>query len=221
MTKWITGVLVAAAALAAPLSAQATQDGLELGLKLKAGATAGALKEDLRANKMVGAGIFASYHMGGGALIGEVSYQYFSAVDYWAPLPAGSTTANSVDRRRNNLSGWNVRAGYRAPLFAGWHWQAGGGLDILKSRQEVSGQITSGTNVEGLSVTPETTKMSPSVFGGIYTKVGDSFTFEANVVSVGYSRVNWITATSGAGTPRAETTARRGLVLEACFGFRF
>ena len=100
-------------------------------------------------------------------------------------------------------------------------WQAGLALDRFKSRQEVSGQIVVGTTTEGLAATPESTKINVGGFGGIHWTVGENFTLEANLVSIGYSQVNWVPASYSGTTAAAETKTRRGLVLEVAFGFKF
>jgi len=214
-------VLVLATGAAAPLSAQ--EKGFVATGKVRAGVTSGDVQKDMQANKITGMGIELAYGLGGRAsLFGELAYLNFASTDYWNTLPATATVATSVDLRKNRLDGFTLRGGYRSGFgFQGLSWQAGLALDRFKSRQEVSGQIVIGTTTEGLAATPESTKINVGGFGGIHWAVGENFSLEANLVSVGYSRVNWVPSSYSGTTAAAETKARRGLVLEVAFGFKF
>ena len=214
-------VLAMTASTAASLSAQGR--GLTASGKVRAGVASGDLQQDLRANKMTGMGIELTYTLGErSAVFGEVAYVNFASTDYWNPLPAAATVATSVDLRKNRLDGFTLRGGYRAGFGSmGLSWQAGLAVDRLKSRQEVSGQIVIGATTEGLAATPESTKVNVGGFGGIHWAIGENFSVEANLVSVGYSQVNWVPSSYSGTTAAAETKSHRGVVFEVAFGFTF
>jgi hypothetical protein len=215
--------MVAAMSASAVASLSAQGRGFTASGKVRAGVTSGDLQQDLRANKMTGMGIEFAYAFGGrSSLFGEVAYVNFASTDYWNPLPAGAVAASSVDLRKNRLGGFTLRGGYRSEFGStGLSWQAGLALDRLKSRQEVSGQILIGTTTEGLAVTPESTKANVGGFGGIHWAIGENFSLEANLVSVGYSQVNWVPSSYSGTAAAAETKSHRGVVFEVAFGFKF
>lgn len=216
---WLTLALIAGLAL--PSAAQGK--GFTASGKVRAGVTSGDIQQDMQANKATGMGIEVGYGLSDRtSVFGELAYLNFASTDYWNPLPATAVVASSVDLRKNKLGGFTFRGGYRSGFGSqGLSWQAGLTLDRFKSRQEVSGQIVIGTTTEGLAATPEDTKIAPGAFGGIHWAVGENFTLEANLVSIGYSRVNWVPASYSGTTAAAESKTRRGLVLEVAFGFKF
>lgn len=196
--------------------------------KFHAGITAGDIQEDLNRNKVFGVGGEVSYGFAGGAIFGEFLYNKYSSEDFAPPMPAGAyqnpTGAGSVELRKWHLSGFSVRAGYRRALFADWNWQAGLTLDSLKNRQEVSltYRNAAGAILETAAVTPESTKLSPGLFGGLHTELATGVSFEVNLRTVGYDRVNYVTRTaSGAAAPSLETKSRTGLACEIGLGFKF
>lgn len=219
-----------AVALAATCSGLTAKEAGKLDAKFKfhAGITAGDIQEDLNRNKHFGVGAEVSYGMAGGAIFGEFIYNKYASEDFTPAMPAGAfqnpTGAGSVELRKWHLSGFSVRAGYRRALFADWNWQAGLTLDMLKNRQEVSLTYrNSGTTIiETAAATPETSKLSPGLFGGVHTELATGVSFELNLRTVGYDRVNYVTRTaSGAAAPFLETTKRTGLACEIGLGFKF
>ena len=147
--------------------------------------------------------------------------------------PSGTPNANgSADARRNKLEGFGARFGYSRTFSGTWSWQAGLSLDKYKFRQEVAGTLRPvymvGTTVtvvpggyyEALSATPEASKLNLGAFAGVKTAIGENFSFEVNLLSIGYTQVNWVPFTYS-GTPAAATTStRRGLGLEFAFGLK-
>lgn len=202
----------------------AAQEGsaFDVGLKVHAGSSFGNLQDDTGTKKMVGIGATFSYRLGErSTLVGELAYLKFSATDYRNPLPAGATTT-SADLRKNNLAGFSLRGGYRAPLMqTGLNWQAGLTVDSLKSRQEVSGQITVGTDTEGLAVTPETSKVNVGAFVGLHRPISEGISVELNLFTVGYEKVDWQTRLGSGQPAHATSTGRRGFVLELGVGLSF
>jgi hypothetical protein len=192
-------------------------------VKVRGGFSFGDVQKDMQANKVTGLGLEVAYGLSGNSsFFGEMAYFNFASTDYWNPLPASATVATSVDLRKNRLEGFVIRGGYRSAFGPkGLSWQAGLDLDRLKSRQEVSGQIVIGSTTEGLAVTPESTKINIGLFGGIHYDLGDSATIEANLVSIGYGKVNWIPRSYSGVAAAAETTTRRGFVFEVAVGFKF
>lgn len=218
---WLPLALVAGTA--ATLHAQAAAGAFSGGVKIRAGICFGDVQKDMQANKVTGMGLEFGYGLSGSSSIfGELAYLNFASTDYWNPLPAGATYATSVDLRKNRLEGFLIRGGYRAAFGPkGLSWQAGVDVDRLKSRQEVSGQIVVGSTTEGLAVTPESTKINIGLFGGLHYDLGDAATIEANLVSIGYGRVNWVPRSTSGTAAAAETTTRRGFVFEVAVGFKF
>lgn len=211
----ILGLLLAGSSLSA-------QD-WAFGLNVRGGITSGGITDDMRSKKMLGLGVDGSYSLGKrAAVFGELTFTTMPGKDYFEPMPGTVTLSGSTDRRKNSLQGFGLRGGYRAAIADwGWSWQAGLSFDKLKSRQEVSGQIQVGANIEALAATPESNKMNLGAFAGMHTQLTEDITFQFNVATVGYSQVNWVPQ-SYSGQPAAATTRnRRGIVLEAALGFRF
>jgi hypothetical protein len=218
MTRFIRWSLAALAAAGA-LQAQS----FDMGFKLKAGLTQGSLVDDMQTNKLMGLAITGQWGLSNkAALIGELGYTAMPGSDSLRPLPANVTFATSTDRRKNSLDGFSLRGGYRAEILDyGWSWQAGLSLDRFKSRQEASGQLTTGAGTEGMSATPEKTSINVGAFAGLRTALGEDFSFEVNALSLGYKQVEWVPQ-SYSGQPAAATSrSRRGLALEVALGFRF
>lgn len=245
--------LVSAALLGfVPAVLAAGDTGLTASFKIRGGLTAGNVQKDLGSNKLLGMGVEVNYGLWGGSVFGEVGMTYLTGRNYvnnpydfqagtyffsqGGTLGTGGASG-SIDMRKNTMTGAYLRGGYRAPMGStGWNWQGGLSLDKLKYRQEVSGTmvpftgdlpqnggVQSTANIEGLSVTPESSKMVAGAFVGLHTSIADEFSFEVNLVSFGYSRVNYMpSAYSGFTAPATtDTTTRRGLSLEFNFGFKF
>jgi len=124
--------------------------------------------------------------------------------------------------RRNKLSGFSARLGYRSAFgTSDFSWQAGLVLDGLKSRQEASGQLTVGAAIESIAVTPEKTKIRPGGFAGVYSEISEDISLELNLFTVSYSRVNWVPQTYSGRPAAAEYKDRMGFALECAIGFRF
>ncbi len=154
--------------------------------------------------------------------------------------PSGAANAQgSADARRNKLEGFSARFGYARKFFGTWSWQAGLTLDKLKSRQEVAGTLrpvylagTTPTPIpvpgqptgvyyyEALSATPESSKVNVGAFAGVKTAIGENFSFEINLLSVGYSQVNYVPFTYSGVAAQSTTSTRRGLGLEFAFGLK-
>lgn len=205
------------------LSAQSGDPGLLFAIKVKAGVTSGNVAEDTNANKLVGFGIAGAWALNSrSAIIGELGYSYFPGEDRVRALPAGFTPTTSADVRKNILKGITLRGGYRSAISSwGWDWQGGLSIDRFKSRQQAAGQIQSGTTIESIAATPESVKVMPGAFLGLHKAIGSDFTFEANMLSFGYSQVEW-NPSLYTGKPAAATSRnRRGMALEVSLGFRY
>lgn len=213
--QWTLAAFVATGALHA--------QSFDMGFKVKAGLTSGNLADDMQSNKLMGLGVTAEWGLSDKAsLIGELSYTSMPGTDYFYPMPSTVTLATSTDRRKNSLEGFSLRGGYRAPLLDwGWSWQAGLSLDRFKSRQEVSGQLTVGANTEGLANTPEKTSINIGAFAGLRTTLSEDFSFEVNVLSLGYKQVNWVPQSYSGAPATATDRSRRAFALEVALGFRF
>ena len=216
----------------------AQEAGWGAGLNLRAGSVVGSTNGQIK-HQMLGFGVEVRYALTAkSAFFGELGLLYFAGEDFVKPLPAQGyvsytgvlgnlSSSTSVDRRKNDLQGVSFRAGYRSAILdSGWNWQAGLSLERLKSRQEVSGVLrplgsTATTGYEGLSVTPESAKIAPGVFAGVLTTFGEGFTFQANVINVGYSQVNWVPYTYTAQPAHAETSNKRKTAFELAIGFKF
>lgn len=225
MTNITRYALLGALILGTAGSSLAAQEGpaFDVGLKVHAGSSFGDLQEDTKTKKMVGIGATFSYRLGQrSALVGELAYLKFPANDYRNPLPAGATTT-SADLRKDNLSGFSLRGGYRAPLMeTGFNWQAGLTVDSLKSRQEVSGQITVGSVTTGLALTPETRKVNVGAFAGIHRPLSEGLSVELNLFTLGYEKVNADTSPLSTGQPiQITSTGRRGFAIELAVGLSF
>lgn len=198
------------------------------GIKARFGVDSGNVQKDTNANKMLGVGMSFTYSLAkGSTIIGELTYTQFSSVTFPNPVLAPANPALSGDMRRNKLSGFSARFGYRKAIGeTEWSWQAGLLMDRLKSRQEVSGQLAVGATIgtaviESLVATPESTKLRPGAFAGVYTNISPDISLEFNILTVGYSQVNWVPQTYSGQTAAAVSTNRTGLALECAFGFRF
>ncbi len=147
----------------------------------------------------------------------------------------------SADSRRNKLEGFGARVGYSRKFLNKWSWQAGLSLDRYQSRQEVSGSLRPvygsttatingrtyvvGTQAnsayyEGLYQTPTANKINVGAFVGVRMKIDDNFFLESNLLSVGYTKVNWVPYTYSGQTAHSESTNRRGMAVEFGFGLK-
>lgn len=216
-------MFLALAVGAGSLYAQGADAPWGLGLNLRAGVTGGNAKDDMNSEKLLGAGITGFWSLGSGrAIVGELAYLRVPGKDVNAiTFPSNVTASSSADRRKNDLEGFSIRAGYRAPMTGAWNWQAGLSLDKLKSRQEASGQLTTAGGVEPLFYTPSSSKLLPGAFAGLMTDLGNGFSFEVNALSFGYSQANWVPAAYSGSAARAEEKNRRAFGLEVAFGFKF
>jgi len=230
-------VLAILTATGASLAAQGASDKWDIGMKIRGGATFGDLADDMNSAKFFGLGLAGSWSLGQGkALVFDVAFLRIPGKDTLRPLPANvivnptpapNATIGSTDRRKNDLQGFSVRFGYRAPMAStGWDWQAGISLDKLQSRQEAAGHLTVGTVpataiVESIAATPTSSKVLPGAFLGMVKKVGEDFTVEFNAFSLGYSQVEWVPRAYSGTTAAATSSNRRGFGLEIAVGFRF
>ena len=232
-------------------SIQAADLPMSPGLKLHYGMTQGNLHQDLNANSMLGIGLTLDLaKVGQGTVFGELTYSYFAGLDFakqfdpkatpfvsgtpgGTVFPGGRVYANtSADNRKNQLTGFDVRGGYRAPLGWGWNWQAGLSLESLKYEQQASGQLFYNTPTilttqaspfnESIATTSHTNKMNLGAFGGLQFPFGEAFSFEVNLATVGYSSINYVPKVySGATVATTETKTRRGFVLDFAIGTKF
>lgn len=206
------------------------------GLKLHYGLTGGNLHEDMNANSMLGLGITLDFaKIGQGTVFGELNYSYFAGLDYaqqFAPRASGGTlfpggrvyADTSADNRKNQASGFGVKAGYRAPLGWGWNWQGGLSLDSLKYEQQASGQLLYNTPPvsESIATTSHTNKLNVGAFAGLQFPFGEAFAFEVNLATVGYSSINYLPKVyTGAAAATTETKTRRGFVLDFALSTKF
>lgn len=235
-TLLIAGVMLASCAAASRL--EAFEAPTNYGLKVRAGATAGNLHEDMNRNETLSFSLTADFaKVGKGALFGEFGFYYYGGMNKatafgsskgtGTAVPSGTLYAEtSADMRKNQMQGFGLRAGYRAPLGWGWDWQAGMSLDSLRYSQEAVGQLQVTVNkvnvIESFAVTPHTNKMNVGAFAGVQRALNDDVTFEVNVATVGYSSINYVPKTyTGAAAAQTETKTRRGFQLEFGFGMRF
>lgn len=219
---------LAIAMASAGLSAQDGSSKLGGGVKVRIGVDSGAVQEDTQANKLLGVGVGLTYSLSkSSAIIGELTYTQFSSRITPNPILAPANPALSGDMRKNKLSGFSARLGYRSAIGStDFSWQAGLVLDGLKSRQEASGQLAVGAVIgtaviESIANTPEKTKIRPGGFAGVYSEISEDISLELNLFTVSYSRVNWVPQTYSGRPAAAEYKDRMGFALECAIGFRF
>jgi hypothetical protein len=166
---------------------------------------------------------------------GSIYYNPAAPSSTYNGNPVFLSIESSADSRKNRLEGFGARFGYSKRFAPDWSWQAGLTLDSFKSRQEVSGTLRpvygptawvgNGTAVPGgyyeaLTSTPTSSKLNVGAFAGVKTQLGDNFSFEVNLLSVGYTRVNWVPFSYSGQTATSTTTNRRGIGLEFGFGLK-
>jgi hypothetical protein len=232
--------MVPAMAQAAPKSGD-----LDFGIKVHAGATAGSLKDDMHAQNMLGLGLEGSFALNTtSAIFGELTFSAYGAGKGYdntkltgtvyasdgltavGATPVTLALASSVDYRKNTLQGFSVRSGYRATFSGMWAWQAGLVLDHMQYRQEANGtlqpRVGAGAygNLEGFAVTPTKSAMGIGAFAGLKAQFSTNFSFETNLVSVGYSSANYQPHTYTGMAPAVTTQTRHGVLLEVAFGLK-
>lgn len=143
-----------------------------------------------------------------------------------------ASPSGSADARKNRLEGFGARFGYAQKAFDTWSWQVGLSVDRYKSRQEVAGTLrpvyfvgstmtaVPGGYYEALTATPESSKVNLGAFVGVKTSIGENFSFEVNLLSIGYTQVNWMPFTYTGQAAASTTTNRRGLGIEFAFGLK-
>lgn len=234
--------MVPAMAQAAPKSGD-----LDFGIKFHAGATAGSLKDDMHAQNMLGLGLEGAYALNANsAIIGELTFSAYGAGKGYdntvgrtngtvygsdgltavAGVPLTLAIASSTDYRKNTLQGFSLRGGYRATFSGMWAWQAGLTLDHMQYRQEANGTLqprlgaTAYGSLEGFAVTPVKSAMGIGAFAGVKAQFSDNFSFETNLVSVGYTSINYQPHTYTGMAPAYTTQTRHGVLLEVAFGLK-
>ncbi len=206
---------------------------LNPGVKFRFGVTGGALHEDMNKNAMVGISITADLATWGqSAIFGELGYMTMNGdnktMEFGAAgtqFPGGLVQAStSADTRRNSLNGFTLRGGFRSPLVWGWNYQAGLTFDSLKYTQEALGQLVGtgpgGIN-ESIAAKPTENKLNVGAFAGLHRPFGESFSFEVNVSTVGYSSVNYMPRVYTGVAAASETKTRRGYMLDIALGMKF
>jgi hypothetical protein len=166
---------------------------------------------------------------------------YYNGSNTLAGAPLWLSPESSSDSRRNKLEGFGARIGYSRKFLGDWSWQAGLSLNRYQSRQEASGTLrpvsgaatstingqtftvgtlANATYYEGIYQTPTTNKVNLGAFVGARRSIGENFFFEANLLSVGYTKVNWVPYTYTGQAAHSETTNRRGMAVEFGFGLK-
>lgn len=214
---------MAASMAGAYLKAQTAPEKFTSSFKVRVGYTdPGTLQKDMHAAGLLGLGAGVTFALTDhSSVLVELTYTQFNSSPFANPILPPAIPASSGDLRKNKLQGFSVRAGYRSAIGdTKFNWQAGLILDRLKSRQEASGQLTVGVDVESIAVSVESTKIRPGIFGGIHRDLTSEMAFECNLFTVGYSRVDWMPH-AYSGSPAAPvTTNRTGLGLEVSLSLR-
>jgi len=250
MNRLLTWLGLTAAAVAAgsmpawAQSAKSSEFG-GLNIKLHAGATAGNLKDDLHAQNLLGLGLEGVCALTPtSAIVGELTFSAYGAGKgydntkltgtVWASngqssvlgVPITLAPGTSVDYRKNSLQGFSLRGGYRATFQGVWAWQAGLTLDRLQYRQEANGTLQPQLggaaigSLEGFAVTPTKTGMGIGAFAGVKAQISENFSFETNLLSVGYTSIDYQPFTYTGAAPSYTTRSRHGVVLEVAFGLK-
>ncbi|MBI4912795.1 MAG: hypothetical protein HY823_08650 [Acidobacteria bacterium] len=151
---------------------------------------------------------------------------------------ATSQASGSTDNRKNWFQGFNLRGGYAQNFAQGWDWQAGLSLDFHRATEEVSGTLypigagnanipnpnTSGPvqpYYESLATVSNKSKPGFGVYAGVVNQLTGDVRLEANLRSVGYTKLTYKPFTYTGNPARTEETSRMGIVFELAMGIRF
>lgn len=247
MTRFFARLCLATVAGILPAAAQSntTLGSPGFAIKFHGGGTAGSLKDDLHAQNMLGLGIEGTYALSpNSAIIGELTFSSYGAgkgydntkltgtvyagdgLSNVGGTPVTLALASSVDYRKNSLQGFSLRGGYRSTFSGIWAWQAGLTLDRMQYRQEASGTLQPRVGAsaygspEGFAVTPTKTGIGIGVFAGVKAQFSENFSFETNLLSVGYTSINYQPFTYTGKAPSSTTQNRHGFLLEMAFGLK-
>jgi hypothetical protein len=248
-------VLPVALCLAFP--ALAADGGPSFEFKLRGGLTAGTLRRDQGANQTYGFGFAARRPWAEGTLALELSYdvmagQYFDRMPVggavYGPALAGTsdpatghpyylTQSNSIDWRKEQASGWSLKAGYAAPLgwWDGLSWQGGVSLDAYQTSSEFTATLRpmylGGTDgltptqavdaqgakyYEGIAQVRKGTTLAPGAFLGLRQQVGEDFALELNLRNFGARHYDWRPGTTTGRPAAMDESTHRGFLVEFC-----
>lgn len=190
---------------AAPLMAQAPD--LESAFKVRFGLQAGSVNDGLT-NRLMGFGLEVATPAFGGAVFGELGYQFKPGTQYRRDLSgmartAGTTLnpAQSVESVKNSVQGAYLRLGYEGALSEALAWRAGLQLGGSSFRHEYVGQVTDGT--EGGAApknatyqdtyfgTPSKSAIAFSPFAGLSYRINAMSKVEFGVLLMGYKALDY------------------------------
>lgn len=223
-------------AILAGASLQAQDAGLGVALKLRTGY--GLSQADGLARRTFGFGFDFSEGLGGGRLGLELGYQYKPGnqflLDPSTIATSKGTTVNpliSVDSRKNQLGGVDVRLSFAHPIASSpWSWQVGTQIGGSKFRQEYIGDVTDGATYEdtynGIA-TRTTLPVSP--YAGLVWNFSPEDALELNLMVLNYTAANYVhiagTVRDSMGGNTAQdfvSTRKRSIPhIELAYAFRF
>ena len=180
--------------------ATAQDAGFNAALKLRAGYGLSGQADNLSRNTF-GLGFDFGYTTNQGRFGAEICYQYKPGNQYLLdlstmPKAPGVTMdpAQSVDSRKNQVGGLALRLSFERPILASaWSWRAGIQVGGSKYRQEYIGDVTNGSSYEDTyngTLTKTTLPISP--FVGIGLAIDPEQALEFNLVSLGYTSVDYV-----------------------------
>lgn len=163
-------------------------------------------KDHLRA-AYTGFGLNLGYGLGPGRLGLEAGYFYQTGDTYFgladgSKLPAGAlpmNAAKSMEDKRNQLSGFTVRASYSSRINDAWRWQAGlqfgGGFkhQYVGDTQSQAWGVSSGNAAwrDFYVGVPVEGGLNPAPYGGFTWKVDKDSSLEFNVLLVNYTAIEY------------------------------
>jgi len=202
--RWVRcGLVLSLVGLFSPLQAQDV--GFSKEFKLRLGYTPSP-KDHLR-GAYTGYGLNLGYGVGVGRLGLEFGYFYQTGDNYFglpddSRLPAGALAMNptkSMEDKRNQLSGFTVRASFSRKLAETWRWQAGlqfgGGFKhqyVGDAQSQAWGTPSGDAAWRDFYIgAPSEGGLNPSPYGGFSWKVDKDSSLEFNVVLVNYTALEY------------------------------
>jgi hypothetical protein len=208
------------------------------GLKLR-GAFQSASREDRLHTLYLGFGLEGGYRLGSGRLTAELGFLYKAGRQYRDDITQMENRSeypidyeNSVDSRKNQLSGLTLRFGCEKNI-AGFLVKGGLQLGSLKFRQEYVGTVGDTSSprnfVDSWTGVLDKSSISLSPFLGIVFPITDNQTIEVSLVGLNYKSANYIHVAgtvldnTGGHTDFDKITGSGRFVphLEVSFGFNF
>jgi len=224
---------------ASGLQAQESDSPLSYLFKIRFGLTAGDIQTTHFDNKLMGVGAEVKYDMPaiGGAITGELTYEYVPGRNYetemFKALNLGPLyLRSSFDNRKEGGAGINLRFAYQAPMpqvFGSWindniakdmDWFAGLGIDRFKVRSEVTffrdlreNPSTSLPPVgqgqyDGNVHSLEESKLVPGFFAGIKYRHNQYLGFEMSLRNFGMWHYDFVPASYYSNNPADYGTGR-------------